>query len=48
MVFYEIKNKHDYISKAYDSSKIEELQSILKMLKAQKQMIIELVQQKLA
>lgn len=41
--FVRLKDQKYYISKAYDSTKIEDLRFVLKMLKAQKQMIIELV-----
>ena len=41
--FVRLKDKRYYISKAYNSEEMDELQFILKMLKAQKQMIIDLV-----
>lgn len=41
--FVRLKNKRYYISKAYNSEDMDDLQFILKMLKAQKQMIIDLV-----
>ncbi|MGB0931729.1 MAG: hypothetical protein ACPGVB_13180, partial [Chitinophagales bacterium] len=41
--FVRLKDKRYYISKAYNSEEMEDLRFILKMLKAQKQMIIELV-----
>ncbi|MGB0930320.1 MAG: hypothetical protein ACPGVB_06070 [Chitinophagales bacterium] len=42
--FMRLKGEAYYISKAYDSLDKDDLQFILKMLKAQKQMIMELVQ----
>ncbi len=46
--FVRLKDQNYYISKAYDSTKMEDLRFVLKMLKAQKQMIIELVKGKYA
>ena len=45
--FVRLKDKQYYISQAYNSAEMEGLLEILKMLKAQKQMIIELVTKKL-
>ena len=45
--FVRLKDSHYYISQAYNSAEMEDLSRILKMLKAQKQMIIELVTKKL-
>ncbi|MGB0931353.1 MAG: hypothetical protein ACPGVB_11285 [Chitinophagales bacterium] len=41
--FVRLKDKRYYISESYDSTKVDELIFIYKMLKAQKQMIIDLV-----
>jgi len=41
--FVRLKDKRYYISESYDSTKMDELIFIYKMLKAQKQMIIDLV-----
>ncbi|MFK7907541.1 MAG: hypothetical protein AB8B69_20560 [Chitinophagales bacterium] len=41
--FVRLKGKRYYISESYDSTKMDELIFIYKMLKAQKQMIIDLV-----
>lgn len=41
--FVRLKNNKYYISEAYNSTEVEDLQSIFKLLKAQKEMIIELV-----
>lgn len=43
--FVRLKGNRYYISKAYNSEEMEDLMFILKMLKAQKQMIIDLVKQ---
>ncbi|MGB0931340.1 MAG: hypothetical protein ACPGVB_11215 [Chitinophagales bacterium] len=39
-----MKDKRYFISKAYNSEGMEDLVFILKMLKAQKEMIVELVE----
>ncbi|MGB0929558.1 MAG: hypothetical protein ACPGVB_02195 [Chitinophagales bacterium] len=44
--FVRLKGKNYYISDGYNSEKMEELILILKMLKAQKEMIIKLVEKK--
>ncbi len=44
--FVRLKEKRYYISKAYNSEEMADLIFILKMLKAQKQMIVELIEKK--
>lgn len=41
--FIRLKNNRYYVSKAYDAVEIDDLEFIVKMLKAQKEMVIELV-----
>ena len=42
--FVRIKDQQYYISKSYNAEEMKDLEFIVKMLKAQKQMIIDLIQ----